>query len=73
VWRGSNEYNQRRELGCAQYFQRLGFDVQYGDLALLMNFSDRVELRAIHGVIVGAYLTIHVITLALEKYHRFTK
>lgn len=57
VRRRGDEYDQGRELGRPEDLKRLRLDVQYGDLAFLVDFPDRVQLRAVHGVVVGAYLT----------------
>jgi len=57
----SDEHDQWRELGRPQYFQRLRLHVQYGDFALVVDLPYRVQLRAVHGIVVGAYLTVHVI------------
>lgn len=55
--RRGDEHDQGRELGRSEDLKRLRFDVQYGDLAFLVDFPDGVQLRAVHGVVVGAYLT----------------
>lgn len=55
--RRGDEYDQGRELGRPEDLKRLRLDVQYGDLAFLVDFPDRVQLRAVHSVVVGAYLT----------------
>lgn len=55
--RRGDEDDQGRKLGRSEDLKRLRLDVQYGDLAFLVDFPDGVQLRAVHGVVVGAYLT----------------
>lgn len=53
-WRRCNEHDIRCEFGCAQNFQCLRFNIQYGHFSLVVNAAYCIQFRAIHRIFVSA-------------------